>query len=297
MGSQPWFVIAGVSGERNFYSRTQCRGQGLVTVVGNVPTAQTDTLWFLFVALSNSLSVKPNLNLAAKPAPHLVFPAAAPGYASSAGPPASSPSASFSSAPTTNLPGVDRSGKTNAIRLALADGTELKARDVFERVSEAVFVVEAADRQGSAVAISDRELVTNCHVLGAQADAIIEREGQRMSAKLSSANGDADRCILTSDTPLRKWVRVRPYADIKVGERAFTVGAPQGLELTIAEGIVSSKRVMDGSRLLQTSAPISKGSSGGGLFDAQGYLLGVTTWMRKDSQNLNFAIAAEEYAK
>jgi S1-C subfamily serine protease len=55
--------------------------------------------------------------------------------------------------------------------------------------------------------------------------------------------------------------------------------------------------VIDGERLLQTSAPISRGSSGGGLFDAQGQLMGVTTWMRKDAQNLNFAISAEEFAK
>lgn len=94
-----------------------------------------------------------------------------------------------------------------------------------------------------------------------------------------------------------KWVRVRPYADIKVGERAFTIGTPRGLELTLAEGLVSSKRNSDGVRFIQTSAPILPGSSGGGLFDAQGSLLGITTFLVKDAQNLNFAIAAEEYAK
>lgn len=61
--------------------------------------------------------------------------------------------------------------------------------------------------------------------------------------------------------------------------------------------IVSSKRTVDGGRLVQTTAPISPGSSGGGLFDAQANLLGITTFMLKQSQNLNFAIAAEEYAK
>jgi len=48
---------------------------------------------------------------------------------------------------------------------------------------------------------------------------------------------------------------------------------------------------------VQTSAPKSSGSSGGGLFDTQGNLIGITTFMLKDSQNLNFAIAAEEYSK
>jgi S1-C subfamily serine protease len=52
-----------------------------------------------------------------------------------------------------------------------------------------------------------------------------------------------------------------------------------------------------GGRFVQTSAPISSGSSGGGLFDAHGNLVGITTFMLRDSQNLNFAIAAEEYAK
>jgi len=42
---------------------------------------------------------------------------------------------------------------------------------------------------------------------------------------------------------------------------------------------------------------ISRGSSGGGLFDAQGNLVGITTFIIRDAQNLNFAIAAEEYAR
>ena len=89
---------------------------------------------------------------------------------------------------------------------------------------------------------------------------------------------------------------MRPYDDVKIGERAVTIGTPQGLELTVAEGIVSSKRIYNQSRVIQTSAPISQGSSGGGLFDARGHLLGITTFYFKAGQNLNFAIAAEEFA-
>lgn len=65
----------------------------------------------------------------------------------------------------------------------------------------------------------------------------------------------------------------------------------------MAEGMVSSKRALADGRFFQTSAPISPGSSGGGLFDARGHLVGITTFMLKDAQNLNFAIAAEEFAK
>ena len=163
-----------------------------------------------------------------------------------------------------------------------------------------MYVVQTQNSLGSAVAISERELLTNCHVVGSNAFVSLQREGVQLRAAVVSANADADRCVLSvgaAAEPLPKWVRVRPYADVKVGERTFTVGAPQGLELTLAEGIVSSKRAVDAGRLFQTSAPISKGSSGGGLFDAHGNLLGITTFMLKDAQNLNFAIAAEEYAK
>ena len=65
----------------------------------------------------------------------------------------------------------------------------------------------------------------------------------------------------------------------------------------MAEGIVSSKRTFNQSRVIQTSAPISQGSSGGGLFDARGQLLGITTFQFKVGQNLNFAVAAEEFAQ
>jgi S1-C subfamily serine protease len=195
---------------------------------------------------------------------------------------------------------VDRSGKTSSVRLALGDGPDLRPQDVFEKVSGAVYVLKAQDKLGSAVAISERELLTNCHVVGNSTDVLIEREGVQRKANLASSNIDADRCVLTvgaGTDSLPKWVRVRPYADVKIGERVFTIGAPRGLELSLAEGIISSKRAVDAGRLFQTSAPISRGSSGGGLFDAQGNLLGITTFMLKDSQNLNFAVAAEEYAK
>src|SRR5258708_12659854 len=66
------------------------------------------------------------------------------------------------------------------------------------------------------------------------------------------------------------------------------------MELTISNGIVSGFREASGGvKLIQTTAPISAGSSGGGLFDDQGRLVGITTLVAKDSQNLNFAISAQ----
>lgn len=212
-------------------------------------------------------------------------------------PPASTTSNASTSSPIALR---DRSGKTAAIRLVLGDGAELRPQEVFQKASGSVYIVRAGRSFGSAVAISERELLTNCHIVGSNTSVVLEREGARFAAEVVSANEDGDRCVLRAgaDAPaLPTWVRVRPYADVKVGERVFTIGAPRGLELSFAEGIVSSKRVGDEGRLVQTSAPISQGSSGGGLFDGQGHLIGITTFMIKGGQNLNFAVAAEEYGK
>jgi S1-C subfamily serine protease len=70
------------------------------------------------------------------------------------------------------------------------------------------------------------------------------------------------------------------------------MGAPQGLELTLSQGIVSGLRDSDdkGYRVIQTDAAISPGSSGGALFDDNGDLVGITTYKVRGGENLNFAV-------
>lgn len=79
-------------------------------------------------------------------------------------------------------------------------------------------------------------------------------------------------------------------AVIKAGDKAYTIGSPRGLEGTVAEGIISAVRETEElGRVIQTTAPISPGSSGGALTDGQGLLIGITKFYWRDSQNLNFA--------
>jgi tetratricopeptide (TPR) repeat protein len=88
-------------------------------------------------------------------------------------------------------------------------------------------------------------------------------------------------------------VNVIPSSDIATGERVYAIGAPEGLELTFSEGVVSSLRETEGVHIIQTSAPTSPGSSGGGLFDAQANLIGITTFQLREGQSLNFALPGE----
>jgi|GEM_PF-6373760 len=187
---------------------------------------------------------------------------------------------------------------------AAATGAALDAPALFKLVSPSVFKVVAVTSdgtsQGSAVAVSTSELLTNCHVLeGAQSVTLYQGKLSR-PAQIARANPSADRCVLAVSEPNLKPVRgVREYADLQIGEPLFTLGSPSGLELTLANGLLSGKREEGTLNYVQTTAPISPGSSGGGLFDGRGNLVGITTlvWAGRErlNQSLNFAIPAQAF--
>jgi hypothetical protein len=272
------------------YVRVVCRTSGVVFASIDINKSNADKLGPLISAMSDSLSVSRHFNPTAIPRPKLDQPTPTAGDIVAAS--ATSPKAADK--PGANL---DADGKTAAIKREAREGPSLTPEQVFDKVSPAVYMVLAGDGMGSAVAISEHELLTNCHVVKDLTQVTLTRDKAKQSADVISVNAKADRCILRTANQLEKWVAIRAYDDIKVGEPALTVGTPQGLELTVADGLVSSKRNLDGRRLIQTTAPISPGSSGGGLFDAQGHLLGITTFHLKVGQNLNFAIAAEDFSK
>jgi S1-C subfamily serine protease len=178
---------------------------------------------------------------------------------------------------------------------------------LYKKIESSVFVVGAARSagdarardivQGSAVAISAHLLLTNCHVVRDRPMIVILQERVTHRAKLIAADDAMDRCVLESDGPaLEPVAGIRPFADLAVGERVFAIGAPRALERTLTDGLVSGLRPEHGRNLIQTSAALSPGSSGGGLFDERGNLLGITTLASlPGSQNLNFAVAASDY--
>ena len=176
--------------------------------------------------------------------------------------------------------------------------------DLFVLASRSVWLVvatrsaddPAGTAVGSAVAVTPSRLVTNCHVVR-HLTSIFVRQGETLlRATVTAGDGGSDRCLLAvGGAPLLPVAGIRRYAELRVGEAVFTIGAPRGLEQSLGQGIVSGLRRRTNTRLIQTTAQISPGSSGGGLFDHAGNLLGVTTFILRDSEGLNFAIAIEDY--
>ena len=180
----------------------------------------------------------------------------------------------------------------------------LTASQLFKKVSPTVYVVmvqgkvaQQVTSQGSAVAISSKEAITNCHVLAGAKSIVLANAAAKYRAEIISADPQKDRCYLrVLDGELDPVPGFRDYATLAVGEVVFTIGSPKGLVNTLSNGLLSGLRKSDdNSEYIQISAPVSEGSSGGGVFDDCGNLIGVITFTIKDSQNLNFAIAASQF--
>lgn len=183
----------------------------------------------------------------------------------------------------------------------------LSPETLYQKVAPSIYVVMASEHaielvtrtdhsQGSAVAITDHILITNCHVVAGLLQIGISQDGQSARAKLIYGDAGGDRCFLQVDgMALHPVQGVRRIGDIRIGEAVFSVGTPAGLERSFGQGIVSGLRQWEGVRIIQNSAPSWFGSSGGGLFDARGNLVGITTAISSIVPNTSFSIVAEDF--
>ena len=188
-----------------------------------------------------------------------------------------------------------------AAAIAPANAAENDAAAVFEKAKKSVVVVRVFDAddnqsaQGSGVITAENEVTTNCHVVENISRVEVVRQGEEkpIAAEIKSGDAGRDLCLLSAKG-LADAANIRNAKDLTVGENVYAIGSPQGLEFSISGGIVSQLRSLGGSPpLIQTDAAISEGSSGGGLFDGEGNLVGITTFYYEGGQNLNFAIPSE----
>src|SRR5262249_40393612 len=103
-----------------------------------------------------------------------------------------------------------------------------------------------------------------------------------------------DLTILAVKTGTRSPLRLGDELSMRQGDAVYALGAPRGLESSITNGIVSGFRDVDEQFLIQTTAPIAPGSSGGPLFDSSGRVICVTTSFFGDSPGIYFSIGAND---
>lgn len=183
----------------------------------------------------------------------------------------------------------------------------MSAEEVFKRFANRI-VFLTCSTSGVAVSLAsgvlvsdDGFVVTNGHVVeGCQSIAATYINGasrRTYDATLKYYDKRTDTAVLKLPVREFDYFDLRRSGQIRVGARVYAIGNPRGYEQSISEGIVSGIREEDSVLWIQHSAPISPGSSGGALISSQGNLLGINSYLLRDSQNLNFAVPASTLAK
>jgi S1-C subfamily serine protease len=147
--------------------------------------------------------------------------------------------------------------------------------------------------QGSGVVVGPGTVVTNRHVVEMGGEVRVVDKGQAFPASVLYADREYDLCALEAPGLSAPPVEMASVQTVRVGQRVYSIGGPRGLERSISDGLVSSIRAFGSFPVIQTNAPVSKGSSGGGLFDTDGRLVGITTFSAIEGQNINFALVSD----
>ena len=170
---------------------------------------------------------------------------------------------------------------------------------IYKENSPSVVVIVAIDREGRSVrqgsgfvVREDGAVATNYHVISGATDIKI-----KVGSRIVDIEGvlyvdlDNDLALLKMEGTGHPTVRVGNADALLVGEKVYAIGSPQGLENTISEGILSGVREIGAKRkILQMTAAISPGSSGGPVFNEKGEVVGIATFLIEANQNLNFAL-------
>ncbi|HUO29743.1 MAG TPA: serine protease [Bryobacteraceae bacterium] len=146
---------------------------------------------------------------------------------------------------------------------------------------------------GSGFVLRGGLIVTNCHVIAGAARGYVRLVGKdaKYAIQGTVAVDDTNDLALVAVTDLK--APALPLADsshVVVGDDAYAVGNPQGLEGTFSQGIISAIRHSQGVMRFQITAPISPGSSGGPILDTTGKVIGIAVGIFTGGQNLNLAI-------
>jgi len=185
----------------------------------------------------------------------------------------------------------------------ISAGKNLSGSDLFKRFRAYIWTVTAKKKGdtggvlGAAVAVAPNLLATNCHVVNGQDEIMISQDQTSYDAITATGDAKRDICLLEVKTRLPFAANSVPVSRLDVGTTAYALGNPQGVGLTFSNGIVSGVRRVQDQEFIQTTAPISKGSSCGALIDDRRNLLGITTFYLLGGQAMNFAIPIADFCK
>ena len=144
---------------------------------------------------------------------------------------------------------------------------------------------------GSGVALSEGTVVTNCHVT--QHARSVEPFWGNSALKADSQRADVlhDLCVIRMPGLSLRPAEIASSRDLRVGDKVYAIGFNGGRNLTYEAGEVADLFDYDGGMVIRTTAAFSQGASGGGLFDSQGRLVGISDLRARVGRNHLFCRA------
>jgi serine protease Do len=189
-------------------------------------------------------------------------------------------------------PGSGGLSAAEATPAAAQRPTPLSPAEVAEKAKNSIVLIRTPSGLGTGFVAAPGRVVTNFHVIARAEEATVETpDGQKYPQPIVLAH-DKEHDLAVLKVPVN--LPVLPLGDSdssRPGDKIVAIGHPLGLGNTVSDGLVSAiRRVSPQLVLLQISAPISPGSSGGPLFNDSGQVVGVATLFGRRGQNLNFGV-------
>jgi S1-C subfamily serine protease len=164
-------------------------------------------------------------------------------------------------------------------------------------LQSAVVTIESSLGVGSGFFISDEGYVlTNAHVVGgAKYVKLKTLDGNSLIGQVMRIDSVRDVALIKTESSGMQILAVRKTVPV-TGEAVYAIGSPYGEQLagTMTQGVLSSRRTLEGVTYIQSDASISPGNSGGPLIDSSGAVIGIAQIIVGKSGGINLFIPIDE---
>jgi S1-C subfamily serine protease len=204
-----------------------------------------------------------------------------------------------------------RTGTPSASDAELLDAYSRAVTAVVERVGPAVVSIHVGEGKrtpefepagaGSGVVVTpDGYILTNSHVVAEARDILaLFIDGQRLAATVVGRDPSTDLAVIRVSASGLVYATLIDSSYLRVGQLVIAVGNPFGFQSSVSTGVVSSLgralRSQDGrliENIIQHTAPLNPGNSGGPLLDSKGRVIGINTAIIAQAQGIGFAVPA-----
>ncbi len=198
---------------------------------------------------------------------------------------------------------LSHSGQAKTVVHAANEARRELSFEELAKLASSVVLIAIHDAKGEVIGTGsgimigkDGFILTNHHVAagGRFYSVRVEEEDKVYSTnELIKYNSNTDLAVLRIKRQLKPIPIYRGEKALVRGQKVVAIGSPLGLFNSVSDGIISGFRNIDNVDMIQFTAPISHGSSGGALLNMYGEVIGISTAGIDRGQNINLAVGYE----